>query len=280
MKKCILSFLLILFIFIMPVMAQSVTNVQVRLENNKVVVDYALQGGKFYNHYTISLFVSLDDGSTFQGPLKEVNGAVGKNIRRGRHSISWDAMKELPVADKGFVFDVRAEVFEDDMKRSFFIAYSGNTITPLGLKVGMLGKLGWYAEFRASMSPFNSATYVVKDGEFRDYDKPGYYAFNGKDGYSAFSAVAGITYQAARQFYLYAGAGYGKEEFHWQIDDYTYEPEEKTGESWVKDDATSVAGFELDAGGILRFNKFLITAGGSTINGKVFNWTAGLGIAF
>ena len=262
------------------VISQNVSNVEASLEDNKVVINYSIQGGKFYNYYTISLFVSRDNGKTFEGPLKEVSGDVGENMRRGDHKIIWDAMKELPLVDQGFMFDVRAEVFEEKIKKSIYVAYVGNLATPLGLRIGMLGKLGWYVEFRANLSPFTTGTYTVKDGEIEDYDKSGYYEFNGEEGYSAYSAIAGITYQLSRNFYLFGGVGYGKEEYHWQIDEFNYDSPHKIGQSYVKDDASSATGFELDVGGIMRFNKFIITAGGTTINFSVFNWIAGIGVAF
>ncbi|MDT8394741.1 MAG: hypothetical protein RQ761_12930 [Bacteroidales bacterium] len=280
MKTSLLFIILISIGLVYHAQAQNIQDVRAETENNKVVVHYNLTGGKFYHHYTIRLYASIDGGDSFQGPLKEVSGDVGANIRKGQHSIRWDAMKEMPVVDKGYVFDVRAEVFEDDMKKLFFISYTGNLVTPFGLRVGMINKLGWYAEFRASLNAFNTASYQVKDEEFQDYDKPGYYEFNGNEGFSAYSAVAGVTYQLSRNFYLFGGLGYGKEEYHWQIDEYSYDPEEKIGESWVKDDETSLEGFELDLGGMMRFNKILISAGITTINVEVFNWTAGIGIAF
>lgn len=280
MKRLYILFTFLASGLILSLNGQNISNVEATMENNKVVVNYSLTGGKFYNYYTISLYASVDGGKTFEGPLNEVSGDVGENIRRGDYTITWDAMKEMPVVDQGFMFDVRAEIFEDDMKKSVFIAYVGNIVTPIGLRIGMLGKVGWYAEFRASLSPSNTSSYSVKGGEFQDYDKEGYYEFNGTEGYAAYSGIVGVTYQVSRNFYFFGGVGYGKQEFLWQIDEFGYDNPNMIGQSYVKDEDASATGFELDIGGIIRINKFLITAGATTINFQLFNWTAGIGVAF
>jgi hypothetical protein len=65
-----------------------------------------------------------------------------------------------------------------------------------------------------------------------------------------------------------------------QIDEFNYDNLNQIGQSYVKNDTNSATGFELDIGGILRFNKFILTAGATTINFQSFNWTGGLGVAF
>lgn len=273
--------LLITITFILSIQsvhAQSVQDVSSNVSNGKIEVNYTLTG-RFYQTFSVSLFVSRDGGKSFTGPLTEVKGDVGKDIRRGNHSIQWDVMKEAPMVEESLVFDVRAEITNEKPKGSFFIQYVGNPMTYLGMRVGMLRIIGFYIEARANMDALNTATYTYKDG-LVNYDKPGYFIFNENNGYSAYSALAGITYQPARNFYLYLGAGYGKEEYLLGMDTYDYEGDIKTGTTYAKYDGYSESGVEVDLGLMWRYKWFLISAGGTALNFKSFNFTAGVGAAF
>jgi hypothetical protein len=258
--------------------AQEVRNVSSAVKDGKVEINYLISG-RFYQTFTISLFVSRDGGNTFTGPMREVTGDAGQGIRRGSHSIVWDVMKEMPLVEETLVFDVRAEVTGNKPKSSFFIQYVANPTTYIGLRAGMLGIVGFYGEVRGNLNAFNSADYTYKDG-IVDYDQPGYFILNEKNGYSAFSVLGGLTWQPARNFYLYLGAGYGKEDYLLGMDAYDYEGDVKTGTAYAKYDGYSVSGVEVDLGLMLRIKWFLLSAGGTALNFKSFNFTAGLGVAF
>lgn len=277
-KLSILSF----FTFIgLVTYGQQVTNINAHVtEDNKIVVEYTISGAKFNQSFNISLFVSTDEGQTYEGPLTQVTGNVGKGITGGKHTIIWDFLNEMPITDEDLVFDVRAEVIETPVKRSWFVSYVGNTITYLGLRVGMIGKVGWYAEGRMNMPGLEKSSYEFNGETVVEYDKQGYYQFSNNNGYSSFFAGAGLTFQPGKDFFIYAGAGYGKENYLYEIDDYSYENEAKTGTTYVKDPDYSNWGVEVDAGIIYRFNKLLFTGGATTVNFNTINWTAGVGISF
>jgi len=258
--------------------SQEVKNVASAVKDGKVEVSYQVSG-RFYQAFTISLFVSRDGGSTFTGPLTEVTGDVGPGIRRGNHSITWDVMKEMPMVEETLVFDVRAEVTADKPRSAFFIQYVANPTTYIGLRAGTLRIAGFYIEARANMNALNNAAYTYKDG-LVNYDKPGYFVFNENNGYAAYSVLAGITWQPARNFYLYLGAGYGKEDYLLGMDTYDYDGDVKTGTAYAKYDGYSTTGVEVDLGLMLRFKWFLISAGGTALNFKSFNFTAGVGVVF
>jgi uncharacterized protein (TIGR02145 family) len=59
------------------------------------------------------LFVSIDDGKTWQEPLKKVTGDAGAKIASGNHSITWDVLEEFEElrGDK-IKFQVRADDHE------------------------------------------------------------------------------------------------------------------------------------------------------------------------
>ena len=60
------------------------------VKNDRVWVDYVLKEDSY-----VSLYISLDGGNTFQGPLKYVSGDVGEDVKKGRNYIVWDAQKEF-----------------------------------------------------------------------------------------------------------------------------------------------------------------------------------------
>ncbi len=281
MKKQILFLIIFLLGLILISSAQSVGDIQVRVSGDKIKVGYTISGLKYYQDISaIDFYVSRDGGKIFEGPLKEISGDINPGLRNGKYIMTWDVLKEMPFTSEELVFDIRLSVTEKERKSSFMISLVGNATTPLGLRIGQLGKIGWYAEFRSSLSPFTTAEYTYRNETITDYDKPGYYEFNSNKGYSAWSAVGGVTFQASWTVFFNIGVGYGVDEYMYEIDEYTYENDVKTGTAWVKDEEYSASGFELDAGMILKFNKFIITGGGTAINFKNFNWLLGVGVAF
>ncbi|MEI8007030.1 MAG: hypothetical protein WCI48_12555, partial [Bacteroidota bacterium] len=61
---------------------QEVRNVISEVKDGIVTIHYSISG-KFYQIFNISIYVSRDGGNNFIGPLKEVTGDVGQNIKRG-----------------------------------------------------------------------------------------------------------------------------------------------------------------------------------------------------
>jgi len=278
MKNLINLFALVIFLIPAVGFSQQVTNVSSEVKDNKVVVKYTLSG-KFYQTFNVSLYISRDGGQTFEGPLKEVTGAAGPDITKGTHTITWNVFKEMPFVTETIVFDVRAEITGKKPKKSFFISYIGNTTTYIGLRGGMLGMVGFYVEVRGNLDAFKSAGYTYKDS-IVDYDQPGYFTFTEKNGYSAWSALAGITYQPTKNLFLYLGVGYGKEEYLLGINEYSYDGDVQTGSGYVKYDGYCNSGIEVDLGVMYKIKWLLLSAGGTVLNFKSFNWTAGIGVAF
>jgi len=262
------------------IQAQNVNKIKASVSGNNIIVSYAISGAKFNQSFNISLYVSSDDGRTFEGPLQEVSGDVGEGIKKGNHKITWDVLKEMPFTEESLIFDVRAEVIEEAIKKSVFVSYVGNITTPIGLRVGMIGRVGWYAEGRMSLLATETVSYDYDGEKITNYDKPGYYEFNDNKGYSAMSIVGGVTFQPSWNFFLYIGAGYGKDYYIYEIDEFNYGDNTKIGQSWVKDINNSYSGIEVDAGAMVRIGKVLLSAGATTINFKIINWTAGVGISF
>lgn len=279
MKRLFLFYSVCFLIVTLSSQGQKVQNVVPEVTDSTIRIHYTLIG-KFYQTFSVSLYVSRDGGNSFQGPLKEVAGDTGQNIKSGSHIITWDVIKEMPIVEEEpMIFDVRAEITGNHQKHSFFIQYVANPTTYIGFRAGTLGIIGFYGEIRGNLNSFRSSGYSYKDGKV-DYNQPGYYDFSDQKGYAAFSALAGIAYQPFRNFYLYFGAGYGKEDYMIGIDFYDYNGNVKTGSDYVKYDGYCNSGLEVDLGLMFKIKWFLMSAGGTTINFKTFNWTAGVGVCF
>ena len=278
MKKHHSVLVILLFFFMSGVNAQKIGDVTSEVKDGKVLVHYILDA-KFYNELKVSLYVSRDNGQTFEGPLKAVYGDTGKVRSKGIKTIIWDPMKEMPFVTETLVFDVRAEITRNKPKQSFYLMYVGNATTYLGLRAGMLGRIGFYAELRGNLDGLNSGKYSYKDSTV-NYNQSGYYNFTGSNGYAAFSALAGINFQPAKNFFLSLGVGYGKEDYLMKIDEFNYEGDVYTGSSYVKYDQYSNSGVEIDLGAMYRIKMLMLSAGGTMINFNTFGWTAGIGLSF
>jgi len=259
------------------VVAQVISSVKSTVQVDKVLIQYELSGGHSTDYFSISLYVSRDGGKTFEGPLKEVTGDIGRDIRKGTHSIVWDALKEIPFTEESMVFDVRGE--RQPVKKSVYLMLTGNSTTWIGLRAGILGKVGFYAEMRANPDAFKNSDYTYKDGILTDYTPAGYYEFTGKSGYSAFSVLGGVNWQVIDNLFVYAGAGYGKENWLVQVEQFTYDGSSPYKVTYAKCDGYSNAGPEVDAGVMYRVKWFIASAGATTIRFKTFNWTVGVGIS-
>ncbi len=189
-------------------------------------------------------------------------------------------MKEMPFSDEELIFDVRIEVIEKSIEKSIFIQYVGNLTTPVGLRFGTLGKTGFFIEGRISPSFSQQSSYTYTGDMIDNFEKPGYYEFTGKTSNPSYSALGGITFQPAWNTFLYAGAGYGSQKFMAEVDEYEYATNTKTATNWAENSEDKYSGFELDAGILFRFGHVVVSGGATTINFEIFNFTAGIGVAF
>jgi hypothetical protein len=102
--------LLVLFITIfqigITVYAQKVSNITYRQEQSNIIVSYDLETK---TPCKVSLYVSTNDGTSWQGPLTKVTGDVGDKITSGGHNITWNVLEEFEElrGDK-IMFQVRA----------------------------------------------------------------------------------------------------------------------------------------------------------------------------
>ena len=86
--------------------AQKVTNVYATQDGNDILVSYTLETG---SQCEVSLFFSSDSGVTWQGPLTDCTGDLGKNISGGQKQIKWNVLANRgQLVGKGFQFKINA----------------------------------------------------------------------------------------------------------------------------------------------------------------------------
>jgi formylglycine-generating enzyme required for sulfatase activity len=98
------------------IQAQTVSAVTAAQQGNELVISYALSSEVPCD---VSLFVSLNEGKTWTGPLVHVSGDVGKNVSAGNRSIRWQVLEEQEqLVGSGIHFKVVAngkKSFEPEM---------------------------------------------------------------------------------------------------------------------------------------------------------------------
>jgi hypothetical protein len=280
MRKFFLLIALLLFFGSTIVQAQRILNIEARPSGNTIIVDYSIKGAKFYQKFDVELYVSRDGGITYEGPLKYVSGDVGDNILSGDKSIIWNVLDEIPVINQDFVFDIKVNVRGEGIKKRFFVQYVGNMITPVGVRVGILGKTNFYLEARASMLFNTTPGYEYTNGAIDNFNQSGYYMFTGSKAYVAQSVLAGLTFQAGKTTFFYLGGGFGSQKFVAEIGKYSYSENSEPEMAWASDTENVYSGGEAAAGIILNPGRFVISAGATALNFELFNFTAGFGYAF
>ena len=100
---------IVLFLFPLFLRAQQVTNVSAMQDGKNIIVSYDLSG-KQGQTFTVSLLVSENGGSTWQGPVNSVTGAKGQGITPGTGKrIIWNVLQDREkLQGSAIAFKVRA----------------------------------------------------------------------------------------------------------------------------------------------------------------------------
>ena len=86
--------------------SQTVQNVYATQSGNDILVNYTLETS---SQCEVSLFFSSDSGVTWQGPLTDCTGDLGKNISGGQKQIKWNVLANRDqLVGKGFQFKIKA----------------------------------------------------------------------------------------------------------------------------------------------------------------------------
>ena len=154
-----------------------------------------------------------------------------------------------------------AMVYFAMLNASFSIAPQSS----LGLTVGSVKDIGWYAHLSTNLT-FRNPTYEcdykgVIDGATFEY------SYSGKKSVSFILASAGIAFQMIDPLYGYVGAGYGSRNVYWKLND----------GSWVKCVDDCYRGLSVDAGLMLHFKNFGLSFGLQTMGFKYMEAKFGVG---
>lgn len=272
--------ILLAFLTSLSGIAQRVTNVQATVKDDKVLIGYQIKGLQCQQTIeSINFYVSKDGGGTYIGPLNELTGDMEPGIRNGKYIVAWEALKEAPFSEERLIFDVRAEIKEKRRKRAIMLSYVGNVTTPIGGRIGQLGKVSWYLEGRASILSDQPTQYSYSGDNLIGYEKENYSSRpTDEEGWKAYSGIIGTTIQTDCNFFIYLGMGYGFEQYIKKFDE--IENDKVVGSVWAIDENKTMQGIELDGGLIFRYKKLIVSGGITILNLERYNWTMGLGIAF
>ncbi len=272
-------FLGVVMLLVQNIKSQTIKDINHQREGNKILIYYSITDAKFYHLFDIELYISVDSGENFVGPLTAVEGDVGEGITAGKNkSIYWDVFKEFDQLKGNLVFDIRAQI-RKNIDSKYFVLYQANHITPYGLKFGHIGLLGWYVSAFANTN-FNMYDYEIDDGLVDDYPSDQYYEIKTDKKYLRYSLVIGVNYQFLKNIYLNLGVGYGYKELNYLVKEYSYNNDSYIGESYFKDISNTYSGVEIETGLMYKLNNFIISGGVGSLNFKRLDWNMGVGYCF
>lgn len=286
MRKCTL--ILAFFLGIAHnLFAQTVTNVRVQQEGDKIVITYDVDKSAYisldveYGDQTETKWGGLQTPKTESLSSSEVFGDVGF-VKAGRNKrIVWDVLANR----KDFIhekisFVVRALSVYDG-KKSFLLAEYGYGFSPqhsAGITFGQCyGVIGWYVSVRTNLSPKKDDGLSCGQGGYLKDGVLPFYSGNTKNNHimanvgmlwNFFSMGVWPNYKS-NMLALYAGVGYGQRYQLWETIDH----------QWVTYQPTAYKGVSAECGLIASFKGFTLMAGVSTINFKYMEVETGIGWA-
>lgn len=104
-------FYIICFFMFFAASAQKIENVRFTQKGKNISVIYDIISTKSNDKFTITLYISEDNGISWNGPLKSVSGDVGNNQTPGsKKNIIWDVLADRKELIGEVMFEVRAEM--------------------------------------------------------------------------------------------------------------------------------------------------------------------------
>lgn len=247
-------------------MAQSITNVDANQEGKYIAITYDLS-----ETTDISLFMTQDGGKTKTAiPMKFTSGDVGKRVNPGmQKKILWRVLDQYP--DQGFQGDNVSFIVKGRSRMRFFASlnggYSLDSGFNIGLMVGQLSSIGWYAKAMTTLTTPKSANYERGEDGLVAGILP---AYTGNARTFKAYGIAGATVRVSTPLYLNAGLGYGLRKNQW----------ETTGGEWVNNLPGSHRGLAIDAGLMGVIGNLLLSGGATLLLGGNVDICVGVGYVF
>jgi hypothetical protein len=141
-------------------------------------------------------------------------------------------------------------------------------------KNNLRSTFGWYLKGKACISTPSSDLKSDNSGIIEGYSNPGgSYSFNAKATEARTGATIGFLF-GPKRVRLFIGAGYGKRNLYWNINETTYNASTMQADvtsKWVQNKESSYEGLEVEAGLVIKISRINIIAGVSSIaNGNAF----------
>jgi Ig-like domain CHU_C associated len=143
-----------------------------------------------------------------------------------------------------------------------------NDSSNLMVTIGQVKRSGWYIRGKFNLRPNKSAAYNCDNTSLLDNPGATMLKFNGLSIDNRLSGTFGLIESlivGSKNLFYYIGAGYGKRNLYWGVDEFNTPGTTKTGTAWAKNITRSTEGLELEGGVLLRLAFINIIGGGSII---------------
>lgn len=224
---------MLIFVFALAAATFAQDKIRVWQEGKILVIEYDLEGDAEF----VDLYVSLDWGVTYEGPMTKVNGDL-RDVEKGLgRQIRWNPVAELGEL-KG---DVKFKLVKKlKIPREFFallnMATATNKQQSLGLTIGTVKRVGCFVSLMSNFSSKGLNYDMTCDPNgYVDGIMPFYSGNNSK---VRLSAMAGLMIKFTNSTSFKIGGGYGLRYLCYQTSD----------GNWVKNVAYSYKNPELMIG--------------------------------
>lgn len=218
MKKHVLLLAVLFAFFTKQAWTQQIVNVY--QHGDAIVVEYDLNAAADF----VRLYVSLDGGQTYRGPLKEVKGEI-KSIEAGyNRRITWEVLKEFETdAFEGdqVRFKLGVKFKEKWYKETFFTAngaYSPALQLSYGFSIGQVKHFGWFVSVMSN-GDFSGYDFRGNCNEFGYIDGGYLMPYTGDVSKMRLSIIAGGMIRLTGPLCARLGAGYGNRTVRWKMQD-------------------------------------------------------------
>lgn len=272
MRKAILIIAALCSLMLSSAFAQETAEIVKAYPRGKtIVVEYDLGA----DADLVRLFVSLDGGTTYRGPMQQVSGDIA-DVKAGfGHSLVWDVLKELDVEEfqnDQVRFKLSLKMKERWPAETFVTLNAAYSLAPqgsLGFSVGQVKRFGWFVSLMSngSFSGFHAdgdcdAQGFLPDGHLMQY--------TGEVSKTRLSLMAGGLMRIHGPWIARVGLGYGNHTVCWQT----------TDGQWLRNTAYTVQSLDLSAGVQLHLRGFAMSMEAVTTQFKYVEAKIGLGYAF
>lgn len=272
MRKIVLIFALLVSLSLPSAWAQeTVELVRAFPQRKAIVVEYDLAADADF----VRLFVSLDGGTTYQGPMQQVSGDIADVQAGFNRRVVWDVLKELDVEtfENDQVRFKLSVVLKERWPQETFVtlnaAYSFLPQGSVGLSVGQVKRFGWFVSVmtNGNFSGFDhvgdcDAQGFLTDGHLMQY--------TGETSKMRLSVMAGGLMRFTGPLSLRVGLGYGNRTLRWRTVD----------DEWYRNADFSQNGIDLSAGLQLHLKGLAVSLEAVTTQFQNVEAKIGLGYVF